>query len=225
MNPRLALWSALALATAACARADDAPTVSLTIGSGAAPAAPSVVLPDAGLFHLDPPPVDYVPATPMERALEGKLVRMQDGVAREFAPAQLAGVKFYALYFAAGWNASSRKFTEQVVNAYPKLRALYPEFEIVLVSRDQSRAAMVAAMNIGQMPWPALRWDLNAGAREITVYGRGIPCLVLVDTEGKVLADTVRDGSYVGSDVVLRDIWKILYDYRRAHPGPAVPKA
>jgi hypothetical protein len=221
MKPRLAIWCALSLATAACARADS-PTVAVTIGPGAAPGR---VTPDAGWLHLEPPPVGYVPATPMERALEGKLVRMQDGVAREFAPAQLAGVKFYALYFAAGWNAPCRKFTEQVVNAYPKLRALYPEFEIVMVSRDQSRAAMVAAMNIGQMPWPALRWDLNAGTREITAYGRGLPCLVLVDAEGAVLADTVRDGSTVGPDAVLRDIWKILYDYRRKHPAPALPKA
>lgn len=192
--------------------------ITLPFGPGAGAEHSTAAKPDAGLFHFEPPPVHYTPVTVMERILEDRLVRLQDGIARPVEPVQLAGVKFYAIYFSAGWNAASRNFTEKLVLAYPKLRELYPEFEVVMMSRDQSRAAMVSSMHISQMPWTAVRWDLNPGASEISRLGKGIPCLVLVNEEGEVLADTYRDGSFVGSDVVLRDIWKILYDYRRTHP-------
>ena len=192
--------------------------ITLSLGPAKTAEKPGGAAPVEGLFHFEEPKVAYVPASEMERAFEDKLVRMQDSVALHVEPARLAGVKFYALYFAAGWNTACRSFTEKLAKAYPKLRELYPEFEVVLVSRDPSRTAMVTAMHIEQMPWPALRWDLNAGARDITRYGRGIPCLVLIDAEGKVLADTYRDGLFVGSDAVLTEIWKTLFDYRRSHP-------
>ncbi len=220
MNLRRGVWCALGLAVAG-ARAGE-PMITLPLGPAKTAEKPGVAAAGAGFFHFEPPAIHYTPATVMERAFEDRLVRMQDGVARRVEPAQLAGVKFYALYFAAGWNASCRAFTEKLAEAYPKLRELYPEFELVMVSRDQSRAAMVTSMHIEQMPWLAVRWDLNVGATEITRYGRGIPCLVLIDAEGKVLADTYREGALVGSDAVLKDIWKTLFDYRRGHPAVKV---
>jgi hypothetical protein len=71
------------------------------------------------------------------------------------------------------------------------------------------------------MPWPALEWSAAASTREIMRYaGSGIPCLVLVDAEGKVLSDSYRWGRYVGPDAVLEDTWKVLRDYRRKNPRP-----
>jgi nucleoredoxin len=78
---------------------------------------------------------------------------------------------------------------------------------------------MITYMRDDKMPWPALAWDAIRSTRAITKYaGRGIPCLVLVDSEGKVLSDSFRWGQYVGPDQVLDDAWKILRDYRRANP-------
>ncbi len=169
----------------------------------------------------EPAPVlaPHVTANTLERALAGKLVRMEGGALRPFDGARLAGVKFYALYYSASWCAPCREFTPGLVDAYEKIRALYPEFELVLVNHDRSPAAMFDYMRDDKMTWPALQWSAVAGARDITHYcGDGIPCLVLVDENGKVLSDTNRWGRYVGPDAVLDDTWKILRDYRRKNP-------
>jgi nucleoredoxin len=161
----------------------------------------------------------HQPANTLERALAGKLVRFENGALRPFDVARLAGVKFYALYYSASWCAPCREFTPGLVDAYGKIRELYPEFEVVLVNQDQSPAAMSDYMRDDRMAWPAVQWNEIRGARDITRYcGDGIPCLVLVDENGKVLSDTNRWGRYVGPDAVLDDTWKILRDYRKKHP-------
>ena len=159
------------------------------------------------------------PAGVIERALTGKLVRLADGKLREDDAARLAGVKFYALYFSASWCPPCREFTPGFVDAYNKLRALYPELEVVLVCADRSAGDMLKYMQTDHMTWAAVKFDLTRSLGEINRYcGDGIPCLVLVDANGKVLSDTNRWGRYVGPDTVLDDTWKILRDYRRKNP-------
>ena len=180
--------------------------------------------PAAALLPSAPVPTErtaraYVPANALERALAGKLVHLENGALRPFDAARLAGVKFYAIYYSASWCAPCREFTPGLVDAYAKIRALYPEFEVVLVNADRSAADMAAYVRDDGMAWPAVRWDAIRDAREITRYaGSGIPCLVLVDENGRVLSDTNRWGRYVGPDAVLDDTWKILRDYRRKNP-------
>jgi nucleoredoxin len=168
-----------------------------------------------------PAPAAQVPQGPIERALAGKLVALEQGTVRARGPEHLAGVRFFALYFSASWCGPCRAFTPELVDAYGKIRALYPEFEVVHVNRDRSPAAMAAYLREDKMPWPALAWEATRDAREITRYaGSGIPCLVLVDRDGKVLSDSYRWGRYVGPDAVLEDTWKLLRDYRRKNPRP-----
>jgi nucleoredoxin len=163
----------------------------------------------------------HTPANAVELSLAGKLVRLDGGALQPFDGARLAGVKFYALYYSASWCAPCRQFTPGLVDAYEKIRALYPEFEVVLVNEDRSQGDMVSYMRDDKMTWPAVRWDAISGARDITRYcGDGIPCLVLIDENGKVLSDTNRWGRYVGPNTVLDDTWKILRDYRRKNPHP-----
>lgn len=161
----------------------------------------------------------HAPANVIERSLAGKLVRLEGGALRPFNGARLAGVKFYALYYSASWCAPCREFTPGLVDAYGKIRELYPEFEVVLVNADHSPGEMASYMRDDKMNWPALKWDAIHSTRDIMSYcGDGIPCLVLVDENGKVLSDTNRWGRYVGPNAVLDDTWKILRDYRRKNP-------
>jgi nucleoredoxin len=163
--------------------------------------------------------VPHAPANSMERTLAGKLVRLDGGGVKPVDGARLAGVKFYALYYSASWCAPCREFTPGLVDAYAKIRELYPEFEVVLVNMDHSAGEMVSYMRDDKMNWPAVKWELTRSSRDLTRYcGEGIPCLVLVDENGKVLSDTNRWGRYVGPDAVLEDTWKILRDYRRKNP-------
>jgi nucleoredoxin len=173
--------------------------------------------------NATPAPVAPAPghtaANALERALAGKLVHLEGGVLRPFSLAQLAGVKFYAIYFSASWCPPCREFTPGLVDAYGKIRELYPEFELVLVNRDRTPQDMEAYMRDDRMQFPAIGWDSIRFAAEINRYaGEGIPDLVLVDENGRVLSDSFRDGGYVGPDAVLDDTWKFLRDYRRQNP-------
>jgi nucleoredoxin len=178
------------------------------------PAAPPVGTPAAAA-----PAVTVPPASFMGRVLDGKLVVLEGGAFQRCPPARLAGVKFYGILFSAGWCGPCRAFAPELLDAYGKIRALYPEFEVVLVNRDRSAAAMLAYVREERMPWPALAWDALKTTPEVTRHaGSGIPCLVLVDENGKVLSDSYRWGRYVGPDAVLDDTWKILRTHRRANP-------
>lgn len=185
--------------------------------SGPQPAA-AAAAPGAKAPEPAPRAAPYEPRGVFERKVAGKLVALQSGALRPFEPARLEHVKFYAVYFSASWCGPCKAFTPELVDAYGKIRALYPEFEIILVNRDRSPAAMAAYMRDDRMPWPALGWTAIATSDLNRYAGNGIPCLVLVDEKGKVLSDSYRSGRYVGPDAVLDDTWKILRDYRRQHP-------
>jgi nucleoredoxin len=158
-------------------------------------------------------------ANTMEKALSGKMVHLENGAIRPFDRKHLAEVKFYALYFSASWCPPCRAFTPSLVEAYGKIREQFPEFELVLVNHDQSPEEMEAYMRGDAMRWPALNWHAIASAPEINSYGGdGIPDLVLVDENGRVLSDSYRNGNYVGPHAVLNDIWKILRNYREQNP-------
>ena len=90
-------------------------------------------------------------------------------------------------------------------------RAQYPEFELVLVSNDHSAAEMLAYMRDEKMPWPAIKYSELDNVGNLTrLAGRGIPCLVLVDGNGKVLADSFKGNDYLGPDSVLDATERLL---------------
>lgn len=202
------------LAAFAAAVIPAQPTVVPAPAVAAAPGTPPAAKPPA----VAPPATGEL--APFARTLGAKLVRWENGALKPHDQSRLAGVKFFALYFSASWCGPCRQFTPELVDAYGKIRAQYPEFELVFVSNDRSAADMQGYMSGDHMAWPAVRYDAIRNSRDITRYaGDGIPCLVLVDAEGKVLSDSFRGGGYVGPDAVLDDTWKILRDHRRQLAG------
>lgn len=151
------------------------------------------------------------PMNPMQRQLEGKLMRLEDG---KFIPVNvgqiLAGVKYYAIYFSAGWCAPCREFTPGFVGAYRELKQKYPSFEVIFVSNDHSGVEMANYMRQDRMPWPALRYEQVAGSQLQRYAGPGIPCLVLVDASGKVLANSFRGAEYLGPQHVLDEAKRLM---------------
>lgn len=121
------------------------------------------------------------------------------------APSQtLLGTKPVLIYFSASWCPPCRAFTPELV-AYYKAHGGGSAFQLLFVSNDQSEAAMHAYMHDDAMPWWGVRYH-SASAKALTqaYCGRGIPCLVMLDPHGKVLADSFVSGRYVGPHEVLK---------------------
>lgn len=171
----------------------------------AAKAAPKA----AAAARAAPPPAASAEGSKMERMLAGKLVQYRAGKLVNVEPAALSGVKYYALYYSASWCGPCRQFTPGFVKAYQQLKAEHPEFEAVFVSADHSAGDMLSYIRDDKMPWPAVKYDQRSN--EMTRYsGPGIPCLVLVDANGRVLADSFENGNYVGPQRVLETTRKLL---------------
>lgn len=115
---------------------------------------------------------------------------------------------YYAIYYSASWCPPCRVFTPKLVDFYNEQQKENGEkFEIIFVSSDNDEAAMASYMRDYNMAWPALDYEKKASSRALTQFsGRGIPCLVLVDKDGKVISHSYEGGKYVGPTKVLRDL-------------------
>jgi nucleoredoxin len=155
-------------------------------------------------------------------ALKGDLVSLQGGKVKKFDEAPLAQTKYFAIYYSAEWCPPCRAFTPDLVTWYRSTKTENPHFELIFVSSDQSEAEMEKYITGDKMPWPALEFSKNRSNRTLTQYsGKGIPCLVFVDAEGKVLSHSYEGATYVGPRKVLKDIDKIL----KENPASAEEKA
>lgn len=139
--------------------------------------------------------------------VKGVLVSSRNGVLRPYLDGDFEKKKLIALYHSAYWCPPCRKFTPQLVAFYTRVAAAHPEFEIVFVSNDKSASAMEGYMRDDQMPWPAVSFDKVPGNAGLMKYfGESIPCLVVVDENGKVVFDTYAGKNYRGPEAVLNDL-------------------
>jgi nucleoredoxin len=63
-------------------------------------------------------------------------------------------------------------------------------------------------MREAHMPWPAIRYDEIAASGLAQYAGRGIPCLVMLDADGKVVSHSYSGQTYLGPQHVLEDLEK-----------------
>ena len=159
------------------------------------------------------PPNGATPASNIASLVKGGLVISRNGVLRPYLDGEFEKKKLIALYHSAHWCAPCRKFTPQLVAFYNKVAAAHPEFEIVFVSDDKSASAMEGYMRDDQMPWPAVSFDKVPGNAALMKYfGESIPCLVVVDENGKVVFDTYAGKNYRGPEAVLNDLDQLFAD-------------
>lgn len=116
--------------------------------------------------------------------LEGK-----DGMVS--TEAALAGKKHIMLYFSAFWCPPCRALTAQLVPKY-NASCKERELEMIFVSSDKDKASFDEYR--GQMPWLAVPFeDRNLKGTLSQQYGiRGIPTLVVLDSEGTLITTDGR---------------------------------
>ncbi|HEX4141203.1 MAG TPA: thioredoxin-like domain-containing protein [Candidatus Methylacidiphilales bacterium] len=144
--------------------------------------------------------------TPVAAMLNDKLVNSTG----QPVPTPGAAIKHYAIYYSASWCAPCHTFTPTLVDWYRNFKPNHPDFELIFVSEDQNEAAMFSYMTEMQMPWPAVKYSelprTNGTFRGPDIQqfaNNGIPDLVLVDSSGKVLADSFNGSTYVGPQSVI----------------------
>jgi thiol-disulfide isomerase/thioredoxin len=147
----------------------------------------------------------------IQQELDNKLVALDGKRVKSFDDAKLSGVTHFAIYYSAHWCPPCRRFTPELVEAYKALKAKYPKFELIFVSSDRSEKDMEAYMEETGMPWPALKFDEKKRTPALTSYaGPGIPCLVFIDNNAKVISHSYAGEEYLGPQKVLADIEKVL---------------
>lgn len=145
----------------------------------------------------------------VQKEIQGKAVRVEDKKLTQAKP-DLSKVKYYGIYFSAGWCPPCQIFTPKLVSFYNEAKKKNPAFEIIFISGDYSEKEMVAYMNKDQMPWLAVDYK-KIDATELLRYAReGIPSLVIVNPQGEILADSFRGNTYVGPYVPLNKLATLL---------------
>jgi nucleoredoxin len=172
---------------------------------GAQSAAPASDNPSAGLDLGD-----SVPLTGFAGKFDGHLVSLADGKLQKFDTASLKGVKYWAFYYSASWCPPCRAFTPTLVDFYKSFKAQHPNFELIFVNHDNSEDDMVNYMKTDGMTWPAVRFDDIDRVKANQYCGEGIPDLVLVDADGKVLSDSFDGSNYLGPQKVIDDIKSLV---------------
>lgn len=153
--------------------------------------------------------------------LKGDLVYWHNGSVTRFDDTPLEKKKLFLLYFSAHWCAPCRQFTPNLVAYYNNVAAQHPEFELIFVSSDKSPFAMETYMREMNMPWPAIDFQRVAGKEGVKKYaGSGIPDLVLLDANGRIISDSFEGKKYLGPDKVIGDLNAIFAGKSVAYAGP-----
>jgi nucleoredoxin len=159
-----------------------------------------------------PSPTPAAITNKIAAGLDGKLVACNGSSLERFEASSLKGKKYLAIYFSASWCGPCRKFTPQLVNWYKQQKPSLDKFDVIFVSRDRTKEDMLTYMKQDDMPWPALSFiKANQHNSPLEKYaGNAIPCLVLIDGEGKVISDSFKGEEYLGPSKVMQDLERLL---------------
>ena len=126
-----------------------------------------------------------------DEVLDGNLVIL-DG--KRLAKHRLTAkpTKYYVFYYTASWCPPCQAFTPSLVEFYEKNKN--ENFELVLITSDDSEDAMEGYAKDKKMPWPQLKQSKVASFKEKFAHGvAGIPSVIVCDLEGKIVSANGRN--------------------------------
>ncbi|HCE44918.1 MAG TPA: hypothetical protein DET40_15365 [Lentisphaeria bacterium] len=126
------------------------------------------------------------------------------------AKVDLDGKDYVLVYYSAHWCPPCRAFTPELVKFYNENRDK-ASFELIFASSDKSEKDMKEYMSKMSMPWPAVDYKMIDKSGINKFAGNGIPCLVLLDKDRNVIADSFVGQEYLGPQQVL-DKFKVIID-------------
>ena len=193
------------------ARAGAIQTRLAAVAAVPVPVTPNVASP-AATAAPTPTPKAAVPEIQNVLAgkLQGDLVTFKGRKFEKFTAASLAGKKYLAIYFSAAWCGPCRAFTPDLVKWYKRKKSKLDQFDIIFDSSDRTEEAMLDYMKEDKMAWPAVAYDKRSKSPLKKYKGRGIPCLVVIDAAGNVVAHSYEGKTYIGPRKVLKDLDKLL---------------
>ncbi|KAG1257373.1 hypothetical protein G6F68_009334 [Rhizopus microsporus] len=161
-------------------------------------------------------------ATDLHAQVSASLMRPEQ---RSLRPMQWpAPPKLVALYFGADWCAPCHAFVPTLRSVRDALREAGADTEVVYVSLDESEAALRRYMRAQAMPWPVL--DPRRARRMPALQalaGLAPPNRVLIDADGKVLANGWQGRRYEGLQPVLKQWTKQAVAPQGGNPPPPAP--
>ena len=160
----------------------------------------------AALGQQKPSAPEAAPPSPFLQTLKPELVSIEGGRLQPLGDRTFGNAKFIAVYFSASWCPPCRAFTPELVKFYQQQKQAGAAMEVILVSSDKDRAAMERYMKEHAMPWPAVQFEKRRSSALSKFAGKGIPCLTLLDENGKVLARSYEGSRYVGPRKVLNEL-------------------
>lgn len=145
-----------------------------------------------------------------DEVIEGDLVKLS-GKSLKTCKDATKPTKYYLFYYTASWCGPCHKFTPSLVEFYNKHKPGNDEFELVLITSDSDERAMEDYAAEMKMPWPQLKLSRTEKfKKEFKHPGRGIPNLVLTDTEGKLIKTSYEGDKYMGPAVVMNHLATLL---------------
>ncbi len=144
--------------------------------------------------------------SPILSALDGNMVILDGKRLKKYEHENLGQIEVVAFYSSASWCGPCHAFTPTLIKEYNSLKRKYDNFELVLLSADNSESAWEGYVEEYKMPWPALKH----GSREASTLKSGrkanfIPSIHIVSADG-----TVLDDASGGANASLKNLERIL---------------
>jgi len=165
---------------------------------------------------------DAAPVDAVYQALKEDLVHWNQGAIAHFDSEALEHKKIFAFFIAGSWSVPCRKFTPQLVEYYNRVTPQHPEFEVIFYSADRSQYAMETYMTQNNMPWPAVSYEkVMEKGTPLKDLVHDLPCLILVQANGKVVSGGPKGEQISGPEEVLAQLDRIFAgDSATASAGP-----